>query len=136
MHMKNSISDSVREFVCREYLVPARRRGDSRVRIVAGDVHRAMRFNNRVPLVCNALASREFLEANHLRLESREGPPSGMSTTVVFNYRLADDSSTKTEGLSEALDRFRGAGRDLFAALGGGEAFLRAEREGWEESTP
>jgi hypothetical protein len=81
-------ADQVREHARHEYIEPARRRGDSAVRIVAGDVQKAVRLVNRTALVCQALKSHKFLEENHLALEKWDGPPSGMSTTVTFTYRL------------------------------------------------
>ena len=123
----NSFSDLVREYVRREYLEPAQRRGDREIRIVAGDIHRALRFHNRVPLVCNALASKRFLEENQLHLESREGPPSGLSTTVVFTYRLmGEDSARSSPAAASPFLRLRGIAKDVFQALGGGESFIRA----------
>jgi hypothetical protein len=127
---ERAISEDVREYVRREYIQPARRRGDLTVRIVAGEVHKALRLTNRVPTVCDALASGKFLEQNNLAIEHREGPPSGRSTTVTFVYRL------KPEGRAEAPEdkrtpflRLRGIAKDLFQSLGGGEAFIQRERE-------
>lgn len=72
-----NLADQVKEFARNQYIEPARRRGEATVRIVAGDVHRALRFVNRVPTVCTALRSTGFLRNNGLILEKREGPPSG-----------------------------------------------------------
>jgi hypothetical protein len=55
---------------------------------------------------------------------------------VVFTYRFAGMGAESSITLRQAFERFRGAGKDLFAALGGGEAFLRAEREAWEQKKP
>lgn len=129
-------SDRVREYATRHYVEPARRRRESRVRIVAGDVHRALRLVNRVPVVCSALSSKAFLEANHLRLEARQGPPSGLSTTVVFTYALDVEQEKRKHGAdAKTFEAFRGIAKDVFSALGGGEAFLRAERAAWDKST-
>ena len=124
-------TDQVREYVSKNFIEPARKRGETHVRITAGDVHRELNLSRRVPLVCNALRSKEFLQTNHLHLESVSGPPSGMSTTVVFTYRLADDVPAP-EGLRAALGRYRGSCREAFAQLGGGEVFLKAERASFE----
>jgi hypothetical protein len=120
-------TDRVREYARREFIEPARRRGETRVRIVAGDVHRALRLYNRVPLVCSALASREFLRANHLRIEKREGPPSMMSTTVAITYVVEDLAGEQTA--APTLYQLRGIAKKAFQELGGGEAFLQSERE-------
>jgi hypothetical protein len=122
-------SDSIRDYARREYIEPARRRGEDVVRIQAGDIHRALGLNNRVPLVCSALASRAFLRENGLQLQRREGPPSGISTTVVFTYRLERNAEDRTSPRVSAFHALRGAGKVVFESLGGGEAFIRAERE-------
>ncbi|MDX1983459.1 MAG: hypothetical protein SFV51_24520, partial [Bryobacteraceae bacterium] len=67
-------SDTVREHVRIRYVVPARRQGTSRFTVVAGEVHNELGLHGRVPLVCQALASKKLLEENNLVLERREGP--------------------------------------------------------------
>jgi hypothetical protein len=124
--MRTHDTDRVREYALRQYIRPARERGEAKVKIVAGDVHRALRLTNRVPLVCNALASRDFLQRNRLRLESREGPPSLLSTTVTFTYALEDQPEKPND---ELFYKLRGAAKGVFKALGGGEAFLKSERD-------
>jgi 5-methylcytosine-specific restriction protein B len=130
MDMETSHADRVREHARREYIEPAKHRRESTIRIVAGDVQKALRLSNRVPLVCQALKSHKFLNENHLVLEKWEGPPSGMSTTVVFTYRLLDDASqTSSESAESMFLALRGIAKDVFQSLGGGEAFIRKERE-------
>ena len=80
-------TESVRGYVKGEYIEPARRRHEVLVRVVAGEVQKALGLRQRIPLVCEALKSRKFLEENHLLLEKLEGPPSGQSKTVTFTYR-------------------------------------------------
>jgi hypothetical protein len=131
---RTSQSDSVREYARKQYIEPARQRGETRVKIVAGDVHRGLRLTQRVPLVCNALASKEFLETNHLELESRKGPPSGLSTTVEFTYLIVPVGKPKPRQLLAAFLPYLGAGKEVFGALGGAEAFIKAEREAFDRS--
>ena len=125
--MKTANSQRVREYAEQQFVRPARRRGESTVRIVAGEVHRALRLENRIPQVCAALKSGKFLVDNHLMLDRMEGPPSGMSTTATFTYRLLDENHG--ESAESPLNRLWGAGKDVFQSLGGGEAFIRAERD-------
>ena len=129
MHTTTAISDSdlVRQHACEQYLAAARRRGDKTVTISVGAVHKALGLNNRVPLVCAALGSKKFLAENHLRLISKTGPPSGQSTTVTFTYEFDEDTGKPAGGL-DAFLALRGIGKDVFASLGGGEAFIRRER--------
>ena len=128
--MGQTHADRVREHARREYVEPARRRRDPTVRIVAGEVQKAVRLSNRVALVCQALKSHKFLDENHLVLEKWDGPPSGMSTTVTFTYRLLDEAGqTSSQPAEWPFLRLRGIGKDVFQSLGGGEAFIRKERE-------
>ena len=128
--MEQTHADRVREHARHEYIEPARRRQQSTIRIVAGEVQKALRLSNRVPLVCQALKSHKFLDENHLVLEKWDGPPSGMSTTVVFTYRLMDDAGqTPGESAESLFLQLRGIGKEVFQSLGGGEAFIRKERE-------
>jgi hypothetical protein len=128
MAMKTRDTDRVREYALREYIEPARRHGEITVRIVAGEVQKALGLHNRSPLVCNALRSRKLLEDNHLVLVKAEGPPGGMSTTMTFTYRLLD-SGGKQQPETDPMLRLWGIGKVVFQDLGGGEAFIRGERE-------
>ena len=125
--MKTGNTDRVREYARPEYIEPARRRGEITVRIVAGEVQKALGLHNRSPQVCEALRSRKLLEENHLALVNAEGPPSGISTTMIFTYRLLEAGKQKPE--SDRFLRLYGIGKEVFESLGGGEAFIRGERE-------
>jgi hypothetical protein len=130
-----SKSDSVRQHAEEAYVRPARRKGEKLVSIQVGDVHRAVALQNRVPLVCQALESNKFLEANKLRLVSKSGPRSGQSTTVTYTYEFVDESPLQSAG-GDAWLKLRGALKPVFAELGGGEAYLRAERQGFHGIAP
>jgi hypothetical protein len=123
----NSDSDLVRQHAAEIYLRAARRRGDRTFSVNVGAVHKALGLNNRVPLVCAALTSKKFLVANSLKLISKTGPPSGQSTTVTYTYEFVD-SDEKNSTPTDPWLKVRGIAKDLFAALGGGEAFIREER--------
>lgn len=126
-------SDQVIQHVRKSYLEPASKAGLALVKVRAGDVHKALHWNNRVPSVCQALASKRFLEENQLELVEKHGPPSGLSTTTVYTYRLTG-AGTGRKKRSSLLLSIRGAGKDAFARLGGGEKFLRVERERWDKA--
>jgi len=123
-----SAADQVRQYARRHYIEPARKRHESVVRIVAGDVYKALHLQGRVPSVCQALGGSKFLMENRLTLEKRDGPPSGQSTTVVFTYRLMDDTPKQSPADESLLDLW-GIGKEVFESLGGAEAFIRRERE-------
>ena len=131
-------SDQVREFVKEHYVVPARRTGAGTVSVRVGEVHRAMKWDlKRVPQVCSALSTRKFLNSANVELIERKGPPSGQSTTVEFTLRLLKPESGAHEEPPEAKPVAKGDGlralygifAEEFKALGGGEAFLKAERD-------
>jgi hypothetical protein len=129
----HSVSDLVRQHARDAYLRPARRRGEKSFSVNVGTVHKVLALNNRVPLVCAALKSKKFLDENALKLVSKTGPPSGQSTTVTFTYEIVGKNgpvSAPTE-----LSGLRGIAKDLFRALGGGEAFINDERRNFSNST-
>lgn len=130
----NSISDSVRQHANEAYIRPARRQGEKSVSINVGKVHKAVALRNRVPLVCQALESAKFLEASGLKLVSKTGPRSGQSTTVTYTYEFVDNVQPSSS--EEAWLNLRGALRDVFARLGGGEAYLRSQRENFYDAVP
>ena len=140
-----SDADKIRQYARDNYVRPAIHRGEQRVRIKAGEVHNALKLQGQHPNVCQALKSKIFLRDNNLLLEGREGPPSGQSSSVVFTYRLPVSSTQQPDTLQAApqgkyknpaileLLKLRGIGKKTFEALGGGEEFLRREREAFNE---
>jgi hypothetical protein len=122
-----SNADFIREHAVEEYVVPARQQRDRTFSINVGEIHRALGLNNLVPSVCSALGSRKFLMENQLRLISKSGPPSGKSTTVTYTYEFIEAGPASPK--EDPWGRLRGALKDVFAELGGGEQYLRAERE-------
>ena len=123
-------SDLIRQHAAEVYLAAARRRGEGTVSVNVGAVHKALGLSNRVLLVCAALASKKFMAENGLRLISKTGPPSGLSTTVTYTYEFveAGPSPSALRKNSDAWVKLRGALKGVFAESGGGEAYLRAER--------
>jgi hypothetical protein len=121
-------SDLVRQHATELYLMPARRRGGRTFSVNVGAVHKALGLHNRVPLVCAALISKKFLIRNSLKLISKTGPPSGQSTTVTYTYEFIENKPSPLPK-HDPWTRLRGALKDVFAELGGGEAYLRRERD-------
>ena len=122
-------ADRIRILGREKYVIPARTRNEGRFSIRAGDVTRELKLSG-VNQVCSALKTRKFLQDNNLRLADVSGPPSGQSTTVTYTYEFVD-SKKKGENSADrqdAWDRLRGALKDVFAELGGGENYLRNER--------
>lgn len=90
-----------------------------------------------MPAVCSALKTREFLRENALRIVSSSGPESGQSTTVIYTYEFVDPQKEgdQASGRQDVWNRLRGALRDVFAEYGGGEAYLRAERASFRDTS-
>ncbi|MGD0345653.1 MAG: hypothetical protein ABSA85_02795 [Terracidiphilus sp.] len=132
--------------VIARYVSPARQKGESVVQIRVGTVQKELGWTNRTPSVFSTLSSKEFQQEAGVELvEKKGGPPSGgPSTTVQFVYRVLNEHEPR-QGLEYAakpiqngagLEKLYGILADEFAALGGGEAFLKAERnwgpDAWE----
>lgn len=124
-------TEIVRDYFKTHYVEPAIRARKPSFEVVAGDVHRALGFRNRVPLVCQALTNTAFLTENNLVLENTEGPPSGLGTRAKFSYRLTGVGETRFES---PFLRLRGAGKEVFQSLGGGDRFMRRERAAFRAS--
>jgi hypothetical protein len=120
-------ADEIRDYSAKTFVVPARQRGQRRFSIRVGDVVRQLRLYQRVAAVCSALKTEEFRRTNHLKLVDATGPKSGLSTTVVYTYEFVDSEGPAEPGV-DAWSRLRGALKEVFAELGGGEAYLQAER--------
>ncbi len=122
-------SDRIRDYGREKYVQPARERHLERFPIRTGDVVRNLKLNDRVRAVCSALKSKAFLESNGLKIVERSGPPSGQSTTVVYTYEFVESPRPSPQSGKEAWTELRGALKSVFAELGGGEAYLRGERD-------
>lgn len=123
-----STADRIRLHGRKRYVLNARSRGERRFSIHVGDVVRELSLVGRVPAVCSALRTGKFLKDNSLRVVETIAPKSGQSTTVVYTYEFVDKEPRPREGGEDAWARLRGTLKDVFAELGGGEAYLRAER--------
>jgi hypothetical protein len=121
-------ADAIRAYGREKYVLPARNRHLRQFSIRTGDVVRELKLISRVPAVCSALKSRVFLEQNGLRLMERTGPSSGQSTTVIYTYEFLD-APESLQPRPDPWEQLRGSLKSVFAELGGGEAYLRRERE-------
>lgn len=77
------LADQIRTTAYEAFVGPALELGE-RATIRAGDLHKHMRFTDRVPLVCASLRARKFSEQFGLRLVGIEGRPVSTTTTFVF----------------------------------------------------
>ena len=122
-----SDADQIRTHARDKYVVPARQRKQNRFSINVGNVVRELKMPGRAPAVCSALKTYQFRQTNGLELVATDGPPSGQSTTVTYTYEFVDEDRSSPEH-DDSWKRLRGALRDVFRELGGGEGYLRAER--------
>ena len=79
-----SHADDVHEYCVVTYVDPARRKGEKFIKIRSGDVHSALNFRNRYPLVCSAIGSNLFEELAQVSRVSIEGPLNGPNTVFTF----------------------------------------------------
>jgi hypothetical protein len=122
-------ADKIRRHGRERYVLPARERKQKRFSIRVGDLLRELGMSGRgAPAVCSALKTREFLQRNNLQLVEQSGPKSGQSTTVTYVYEFVDAKHPPAKGPDPWI-RLRGALKDVFRELGGGEAYLRNERD-------
>jgi hypothetical protein len=121
------LADRIRIHSREKYVLPALKKRVSRFSIRTGDVlHELGIGGGRAPAVCSALKTRQFLRDNHLHLLEAKGPKSGQSTTVIYTYEFVEgEPSVRQEN---PWTKLRGALKDVFAEVGGGEAYLRSER--------
>jgi hypothetical protein len=124
-------ADRIRAYGREKYVVPARNRQLHRFSIRTGDVVRELKLHDRVRGVCTALKGGPFLESNGLRLVDESGPPSGQSTTVVYTYEFIEPDASSVQPNRDTWRELRGRLKDVFASFGGGEVYLRGEREGF-----
>jgi hypothetical protein len=136
-----TLSQSVLEYVQSRLVAPARSSGEPEIAVTAGQVHRDLRWTSRVPAVCAALNSRKLQRAAGIELIEKSGPPSGQSTTMRFRYRIVEQSPAPAEASKGAknllclLDLY-GICKEMYAEVGGGEAFIRAKRENFGSVIP
>jgi len=81
-----SHADDVRSYCKKIYVEPARNRGQRVVEIRSGDVHVAMAYRNRYPLVCASIGARIFEDMCRVRRIAVEGPLNGANT--IFRFEL------------------------------------------------
>ena len=127
-----SLAEATKRHVITKYVAPARSRGQDKVEVRVGNVVKELGLSNRTPSVFSTLSSQNFQrEAGLELLEKRGGPASGgPSTTVQFVYRvLRKGTSQENPRNANDLLSLYGIGADVFQELGGGDEYLRRERE-------
>lgn len=80
-------ADEVRQHCIENIVDPARRAGKKEVEIRAGDIHNAMGYQSRMPLVCSALGAKKFEERAGVERLSITGPTNGANAVFRFKIR-------------------------------------------------
>jgi len=80
-------SDDVRQHCIESIVEPARRAGKNEVEIRAGDIHNAMDYQSRMPLVCSALGAKKFEKTAGVERVSITGPSNGANALFKFKIR-------------------------------------------------
>lgn len=150
MNNVSGSSDQVREVAYELYVKPALHSGQLEfaipVRPLLDELESKGFPRANVPQVCSAVQTSKFLRQHGLELQSVEGPPSKMSTTVVFHYRVAsrplssvarplvgaeaaakmeEGGETSSERAARHAQKLKGLLKYELAQYGGGEAFLK-----------
>jgi hypothetical protein len=146
--MGNGSSDQVRAVALERYFEPALRAGKRQFSIAVKDLLQDLVTQGfppaNTPQVCTALRKQAFLREHGIEIDHIDGPPSKMSTTVVFHYRTthpkssAGSENTLPEGAQggsaqedpsvrayRLTERLRGLLKEEMAEYGGAEAFLK-----------
>ncbi len=129
-------TEQTKKHVISTYVEPARQKGEKTIQVRVGNVQKELGWTNRTPSVFSTLSSKEFQQEAGLELiEKIGGPPSGgPSTTWRFLYQVLgksghDAPAGKMVPKRNGLRDLYGLCAETFKALGGGEEFLRRERE-------
>ena len=130
------LTDQTKRHVIATYVQPARKRGETAVQVRVGSVQKELGWTNRTPSVFSTLSSKDFQrEAGVELIEKHGGPASGgPSTTVQFVFRILDEGvkpgtqAMRNNPNGAGLEKLYGILKDAYAELGGGEAYLKAER--------
>lgn len=85
--MTNSLADKIREHANSILIEPARNAGMTHVTVNAGDVHRDLKLENRMPAVCAAIDATKFQDLYGVILSNRSGPKQGSTATWIFSIK-------------------------------------------------
>jgi hypothetical protein len=131
-------TEQTKRHVIASYVRPARLRGEKTIQVRVGSVLKEMGWTNRSPSVFSTLSSKEFQQEAGVELIEKKGGPAsgGPSTTVQFVFRVLDDERIERPSPAgsrpfpngSGLEELYGILAEAYAELGGGEAYLRAER--------
>lgn len=82
-----SLADQVREYCYEHYILPAKNSNEQTFEIKTGDVHRALNYQNRYPLVCSAIGATTFESTYGVERINVFGPLNGANTLFKFKFK-------------------------------------------------
>jgi len=77
-------AEQVRDYANRHYIIPARAEKSLTVTFTSGEIHKALGFTNRFPLVCDSLSTRIFETECKVKLKHKVGPKHGSKVSFTF----------------------------------------------------
>jgi 5-methylcytosine-specific restriction protein B len=80
------LSEEIREYIIRHHIERARRNGQARLTLRAGDIHEELGYSGRVPAVCSVLGSNRLQHEARIRRLRHVGPHNGLN--AEFSYDL------------------------------------------------
>jgi hypothetical protein len=98
-------ADEIRAFVQSRYFGPARERQEATVYIRAGDVHKELGLDSRMPSVCSVLDSKKTQEGFSVQLVQRQGPPAGANVEYIFQLLASPTIAPLADVQSPAAKR-------------------------------
>ena len=155
--MASGSSDHVRSVALEKYIRPAKLEGKTHFSVAVKDLMKDLLPQGfppgNYPQICTAIRAGKFLREQGLAIEGIDGPPKGLSPTVVVRYRLIPGDSpaqsqksgqpiqragsdlveTPAVRAHRALESLRGMLKDELAEYGGGKAFIRWMRSEEDE---
>lgn len=95
-----TLSDQIRDFAAKKYIIPARQAGQKTVTVNVGKIHSDLGLKNRVPAVCSALGSKIFERQCGITQISWDGPLQSTSVNITYSFDLkvsvvADNAAPK-----------------------------------------
>jgi hypothetical protein len=130
-------ADGIRSYVDSHYIAPARQAGRIEFDVPVGEVGRQLGKTGTINHVITAIKARKFLAAHDLQIAAIQGPPSGISTSVVIRYRFRSNSAqngSSPTGMAALVANF-GVGKAAFERLGGGLRVWEDERASWGDKS-
>jgi 5-methylcytosine-specific restriction protein B len=83
---KDEVAGAIRAHVITKHFEPARVSEAKVLTLRAGDVHKELRYKNRMPAVCSVLGSKRLETEARVHRTSTSGPH--QSSTTCFTYTI------------------------------------------------